>query len=458
MSSKAEDIKQLRVEGLLDSETATFIRFNGSLLFRVTQEAPAFSTKGYEVCTFPRFAEYAYSDGVFGSGIGGNQLRDIYHTLEARATDRSDLSRYIGFRDGQVWDMRKLCFAPNQLDFVYSSDVSPMPVTESVRQFLLDLGAGDEGVAGDIVQSIAPIFMERKPDGVIWFIGNGANGKSTVLKMVERIVQRHKTSVTPYQLEDERQVVSLNGALANICQEASEKRIEDSSNYKLLGTHDYFEVRRLGTHDKIGVHPLCHTIFNANNVSVFGDKTKGVTRRTLLVPFMASFKSDPTFEDKVLAPEFLGGLLTLVLEATLPIRDHGYTYDWSAKTIEMKKNYDAEANSADAYVDYLTDRAIQGFYNFKMLKLHYDNWCGMTGRNALGMMLLNRAVSETLGASPRVVRDEQGRSVRRYYFRTAPEDVTWLESEGLAVETPTNAAVAKQLALDSQRGRLSDEW
>ena len=54
-------------------------------------------------------------------------------------------------------------------------------------KWLLELADGDEDLAYDYIQAIAPIMLKNKPSGIIWFVGSGSNGKSSLLKVVHKL-------------------------------------------------------------------------------------------------------------------------------------------------------------------------------------------------------------------------------------------------------------------------------
>lgn len=447
----SENDKHLRVQRVLKS--ADFIQFQNAILYRTNSEThpQVAKTNGFERLTETAFARLVYR---LYPGISNANVKDIYKEVCALADDWSRLSRYVAFRD-RVWDTEKLAFAPDQMDFVFSSKIAPQPAGSegyaAARRFLLELASGDEDLAGDYAQAAAPLFMGRKPSGIIWFVGDGANGKSSLITAIYRLIGKHLTSLTVSAIEDGRATPSLNGTLGNVVRESSEARVEDTERYKAIGTHEPFEVRRFHSQEMIHISGNFHTIFNANNIPVFADKTQGARRRTLVIPFPAHFKDDPTFEDRTFTKEFLGGLLSLVLEAASLIAANGYRYQFSDATMLAKEAYDSEVNSAEAYLEHLRELKVVGFSNFTRLRVNYENWCGQNGLVPLMTTGLTRVFKNGAGATGQVVKVED-KSARRYFFiGIQPSEVTWLDN-GFAMKTP-NAEV-----LQASNERLSDEW
>lgn len=443
--SKAEEIKKGRVDSLTSDETLHFIQFKGLALWRTPE------TRGYQPLRSDDFARLVY--GRF-SGISKSGIEDLLHAMRTTAPDRTEWADKIAFGD-QIWDMRKLELVDFTTNYVYESPLKPTGDKKKAWKFLVELANGDEELAKDYLQAMAPLFMFRKPTGVVWFVGGGSNGKSALINALYRIIGKYFASMTTSAIEDGRDSPRLNGVLGNICRESSESRVEDTERYKAIGTHEPFTVHKFHSQDTVEIDTTFHTIFNANNIPVFNDKTKGARRRTLILPFPAHFKDDPSFEDKTFTNEFLGGLIELILETTRIIRDNGYRYKWSDATIKAKESYDNDVNSAEAFVDYLTESGICGFFNYAMLKMNYENWCAHNGLIPLGVTTLKRTVSNEVGVIRKPIR-ENGNVVQRYQFLKAADDtLVWLDN-GYGLRTPEEAAITAKV--EKQQSKLSKDW
>jgi len=313
-----------------------------------------------------------------------------------------------------VWDMNKLEFIETQLTPVYSTAIEPLDDTVAAGAFLLSLAKGDSELAEDYLQALAPLFMARRPTGVVWFVGDGANGKSSLIDAMYRIIGPFLTSVTTSTLEDGRDVPRLMGILGNLVRESSEARVTDTERYKALGTHEPFYVHKFHSQDSYEIKSDFHTVFNANNVPVFSDKTNGTRRRTIIVPFPNRFKEDEDFNNRTFTPEFLGGLLKLILDATHRLRANHYRYSFSEATIRAKGDYDEETNSAEAYLQSLRHDGVEAFGNYFNLRNDYENWCSEHGFVPLGMTNVKRVFKPYIDPKPRTVR--VGESTVKWYF------------------------------------------
>jgi phage/plasmid-associated DNA primase len=444
--SKTEEIKLARITELSEDTTLKFIQFKGLGLMT----APG--TNGYIPLRSDDFSRLAYRRFL---GISKNGIEDLLHAMRVTAPDRSDLEKFVCFYD-QIWDMEKLEFTNDTMEWVYATKLKPTGNKQLAWEFLVQLAMGDESLARDYLQSMAPLFMLRKPTGVVWFIGSGSNGKSSLLNALYRIIGQYFCSMTTSAIEDGRDTPRLNGVLGNICRESSESRVEDTERYKAIGTHEPFTIHKFHSQDTVEVTTNFHTIFNANNIPVFSDKTRGARRRTLILPFPAQFKDDPGFDDRTFTPEFLSGLVQLILEETHVIRDNGYRYKWSDATMKAKDQYDNDVNSAESFFEYMKEIGVVGFYNYTMLKLHYENWCSSNGLVPLGMTTLKRTMTNEASVVRKAYRLSD-KVVQRYQFAEAADaDLEW-DADGYGFMTKADADIVEKVKESTTR-KLSDEW
>lgn len=366
-------------------------RFRNSVLY--------YSDDGWEPLSSDEFARICYK--VHGAGIRQTQIRDLQHLFFTSSDDLTKNAHYIAMPDNSVWDMKKLDFTDDIAaeDCVYTTGISPT-YNHSHRKWLEEVTLGDKELANDIIKALAPVFMYKKPFGIFWFLGNGANGKSTTLKALYAIFgakapytnNRWFSQMTVKQIEDERDLPMINGKLGNICLESNDGHIKDTGGYKNLAEHSTFNVHKFNSQDGVEVDGNVHIIMNANNIPTFADKTQGVRRRTFTIPFKASFPQDNTFDERLFSKKgFLSDLLGELLQTAQLLAKNGYDYNFSFQTIKAKEDYDEEVNTAETYFEELIQTEIWGFTNFTDLTRDYQRWCDERSYSMLGKKSISHA-------------------------------------------------------------------
>lgn len=442
-----EKIREKRARQIADKYE--IIAFKGGNFFREKGE------RSWRALKSDDFARIAYRS--CGGGITSAQVRDLEHWFRADAPDYSDKGHLIAMGEA-VWDMRRARFVSDEYnpeDCVYQTQYEPGADTSKAREFLLSLAKDRPELADDIIKALAPLLLTNRPTGVIWFWGNGANGKSSLIDAVYRLFGPHLVSMTISHIEDGRDTPVLNGALGNVVRESSETRVEDAERYKALGTHESFLVHKFHSQDSIEITGDLHHIFNANNIPTFADKSGGARRRTEVIPFDNVFKDDIHFNDRTFTSSFLAGLLSLLTEAAEKLQKNGGKYNFSQYTLKAKGDYADESNTAEAYMRYLEESGVEAFTNYVHLKMAYESWCALNGDIALGLTNLRRAVRTVGGAGERTGVREGDKVTRMYIFewsKTRPQDLVSIDN---GFHVGLKVAPAKALVQPEQ---MEAEW
>jgi phage/plasmid-associated DNA primase len=368
------------------SSTNDIKRFMGAVIHNTDD--------GWKTINGDDFARIAYKQ--LGAGATKRQIQDLEHLFFTSADDVSDRVCYIALPDGRVWDTKKLDFTDEipAEDCIFKLSLNPTN-GNSHREWLEQVALGNKDLANDMMWAIAPVLMYKKPFGVVWFLGNGSNGKSTILKTLYELFGGKKAPFTKLPLtmiEDGRDTPTMNGKLGNICIESHDGHIKDAGNYKHLADHDNFETHKMRTNGNIVIHGNVHTIFNTNNIPTFGDKTKAIRDRTFTIPFNATFPRNQNFDEKLWStPNFLSDFLGELLATTVKIKNNGYKYNLSALSEIARADYDEEANSAEAYFNDLLSYDICAFSSYAPLYNDYEIWCKDRGAVQLGRKTLASA-------------------------------------------------------------------
>lgn len=366
----------------------------------------------YLPLTETRFSNLCYTH--IGIGLDRSRIKDLWHLFSTSADDLTPASKYVAFPDGRVWDRDKLKMAKNVTpdQCVFSTNISPSE-GESHWQYLLDLASGDEGKANDILQSIAPIFMSKKPTGIVFYLGKGQVGKSGLVEIIQRIIGEYLSDLSLEQIEEERDAPYLNGKIANVLADSNTTTtISKDKNYKLMGDHKPFKVHTFHSQEPTEVVNNLHYIMSTNTAPNFKSKDTGVRRRTHVIPFDNVFPLDETFYDRTFTPEFLSDFLGAILRTTNQLKKQNYKFEWSELTAIAKNKYDTEANTAETYIKDLLRQDIMAFDTYKWLMDDYHYWCDENGYVALGKKLLASAAQD-VGFTRKSYRHEN--EMRKFY-------------------------------------------
>src|SRR5262249_2891693 len=116
-------------------------------------------------------------------------------------------------------------------------------------------------------------------------VGEGRNGKSVLLAGLQALLGADNVSTVPLEDFGRRFAMAQTlGKLANLCAEVGELDKTAEGTLKAFVAGDAMTFERKGK-DPFTARPTARLVLSTNNVPRFADKTEGVWRRLLLVPF-----------------------------------------------------------------------------------------------------------------------------------------------------------------------------
>jgi len=115
--------------------------------------------------------------------------------------------------------------------------------------------------------------------------GEGANGKSVYLAAMEALLGKDNVSHVALEIFGQRfQLTSTLGKLANVCADCGEIDAVAEGYLKSFTSGDRMQFDRKGL-SAIDVTPTARLMIATNNRPRFSDKSSGIWRRMLLIPF-----------------------------------------------------------------------------------------------------------------------------------------------------------------------------
>lgn len=163
----------------------------------------------------------------------------------------------------------------------------------------------------------------------ILLVGEGSNGKTTYLNLVEKILSRQNVaSVNLTQLDprtDRFASSDLYGKLANISSEPIKTAYFDATLFKRLTGEDLIRFERKHR-DAFYGHNYAKMIFSANELPRVTEDTYAFWRRWIVLEFPNRFPPDPEYFDRTFTPEEIEGIIICALHAfRLVLERHEFT-------------------------------------------------------------------------------------------------------------------------------------
>lgn len=238
------------------------------------------------------------------------------------------------------------------------------------------------------------LFRRNELGKAFILTGQGANGKSTLLEVLNDLLgEENIASVSLEELNHRFKTFQLEGKLANLGDDISNKYIEDNSTFKKLVTGEKVNVERKGR-DPFDFKNYSKLIFSANELPRINDLSGGLKRRLIFIPFNATFSKkdkdyDPFILDKLTSPDAMEYLLKLALEGLNRVLiNHSFT---NAKVCDdVWEEYEAINNPVIAFLE---DNSIEN-EPVKEVYLRYSAWCSENGLKAVSKPVFGREVGK----------------------------------------------------------------
>jgi len=335
---------------------------------------------------------------VCGAMFSASRLRNVLVALKTETFIKPDIINGIAFLNVKngLYDIDNMKLMPhspdiysiNQLNVTYREDAECILWQRSLDQIF-------ENDADRIMllQEFFGCCLARENDyeKSLFLFGEGANGKSVVLYVLEELIGKENcSSIALEKFNDSHYIARLRDKLVNISLETNAKTNVYDNMFKAIVTGD-----TISADEKYGqpfqFKPYCKLLFSTNNMPRVGDKTEGYYRRLLILPFNRQFNKeerDPKLKQKISASE-LDGIFLWALNGLKRLRERGY-FKESASMQSIKDEYRKENNNVIIFVEERCVLDVQDDVNKDDLYQTYHDWCFESGYRPLGKITFGR--------------------------------------------------------------------
>lgn len=163
-----------------------------------------------------------------------------------------------------------------------------------------------------LASAINPHFSVHR---YLLLIGSGRNGKSTLLKMLDKLLKGNVSYVARQAMASgSTTLLDLNGKLANIVFDGQRKFITDSGIEKSIIVGEQIAVRPLYESTAVNVSTNALFIEGLNHEPMSADKSSALQKRLIRFKFVNEYAEDITFEKKMTSDDAIEALFALLIE------------------------------------------------------------------------------------------------------------------------------------------------
>jgi putative DNA primase/helicase len=214
--------------------------------------------------------------------------------------------------------------------------------------------------------------------------GDGANGKSVVCETLAALLGKENVSHVPLELFGQRfQLTQTLGRLANIAAEVGEldKAAEGTLKAFTSGDRMYFDRKGL---PGVEAYPTARLVLSTNNRPRFSDRSSGLWRRMILLPFRVAIPEE--WQDHQLAARLrqeLPGIFCWAIAGLRRLQAQGH-FTTAQVCAEAIEDYRVESNPARQFLQEHVEKAPEDIVSCKELYQQYRQWCDESGYRPLG--------------------------------------------------------------------------
>lgn len=289
-----------------------------------------------------------------------NKKREVKEYIKDKSNNVEETGeQYISLKNG-ILDIKKLELQEHTTKIITRNKINinyyEQKENKEVDTIMNNLAVNDKEVVTLLYEMIGYCLYRGMPfQKVFILVGNGANGKSTLLNMITKLLGEENVShVDLKEIAGNRFGKSeLYGKLANIADDCSSTYLEDTSVMKRITGESYTSIE-FKNQNSFSAKINTKMILSYNTIPRMNDTTDGLTRRLVIIPLNAVFKKgnpnyDPFIGEKLKKTENLEYVLNKSLKAiNRVLKDKEFTVPKQVK--DQTEEYIRENNPVATFL------------------------------------------------------------------------------------------------------------
>jgi len=370
----------------------------------------------------PRFEEIEGAMVKYIPQLKRTQRAEVTSLLQILCRDNVEPANenFIAFNNG-VYHLPSGRLLPFSKEYILTNRIpwnyNPDAYSELGDRFLNDISCNDTEIRKLIEEVIGYCFFRRNEfRRAFILIGDKANGKSTFLSIIQKLLgDDNVCNLDLKELGQRFKGAELFGKLCNIGDDISDEFNPDPALFKKITTGDRINVERKGQ-NPFDFNPYCKLIFSANNIPRIRDTTGAVMDRLCIIPFNARFKKDnpkfdPLLKTKLQTSPVMEYFINLGIEGLQRVLEN-QEFTHSQKAEAALRAYEIRNNSVLGFV-YEVDEDGENFVDKTTNNVYYDyqRFCRDNGLKPVGKISFSMQIIR-IKCLKIVVRKINGRSER----------------------------------------------
>lgn len=303
-------------------------------------------------------------------------------------------------RDGQFIEVDYQEFTPYSIDIDYVEDAEPVKEVDDYVNLLTNNDTTYRNLLFEILAH--PLIVNKEFKRLMGkffiFVGDGGNGKGTLLAIIRMILnQKNCSGLSIANMTDERYFTTMQGKLANLGDDLQDEAInnEQMKQLKNISTCDFVATRQLFKQSR-EVELTTTLIFTSNHILKSFEKGNSYKRRVVWLPMYSKpTKKDKHFITKLTTQAALEYWTKLIVDGYLRLYQNEKFTDCALVT-NFNDTYHAENNSVLQYLEDLSADDLIGLRSPEAYEA-YEIWAQENGLNVQSKKLFVNSVHDVFG-------------------------------------------------------------
>ncbi len=229
------------------------------------------------------------------------------------------------------------------LSFEYNKDAFP----NKILKFIWDITDNNMADFITILQGIAYLFIPGYPiRKSFMLVGNGANGKSTLLKVMTKFLGRELVGNEDLGLLNDVggfYLANIYGKWANFGNDLPKKMLKETSNFKSLTTGDRITAHKKFVQEEFNFISRAKLWFACNQIPGTADDSDAYFSRWIVINFNKQY-TDSNILDSLTTDNEFSGLFNVIMQLFYPLLKKQYKFSFAPDITATREAY---LNSSD---------------------------------------------------------------------------------------------------------------
>ena len=291
--------------------------------------------------------------------FSSHNVKEILFALESKVYKEQVDSEpnFINFKNGIYdWSKKEFCEHGKRNDLKFMNQI-PVNFNKNaeypkIQKFLSEVVSEEDQKV--LLQFLGYCLIPTTQyEKAMMLVGDGANGKSTLLKVIIALIGGENSStLSLFDLSHRFRLAEIVGKLVNIYPDLPNKKLMESSIFKALVAGDPITAERKYS-KPFTFRSFAKLIFSTNKLPPTYDISPAFFRRWLIIEFPNAFygkKRDTKLLSKLTTQEELEGLLQLAIKGLHTLNDTG-DFHTSERMGKIISEYERVNNPVTAFIE-----------------------------------------------------------------------------------------------------------